>query len=163
MESDKERVRILSAMLDRKLRRVLAYKAGLCAAGFETTTPIGLEDFLCALHVLYRRQARKFFRDSEPLSKMAHELYPRAPKSGLFWRISQKYKIPKEMGCFISLDKLLVGVLWDAARLSAAGGRKKARIADIFSALALRDDITVKLYQERGLLLKGQLGARPGE
>ena len=103
----------------------------------------------------------RFFRDSKPLQAMLEDVCPQGTKRMGWWATMRRCASVKHGMFRAKLDAALVDLIWRAAKISTAAGRKKARIGDFMSALALDDELVRRLYEQRGLLLNGHLGPLP--
>jgi hypothetical protein len=166
----------LLRVLDQKLLAVLVdvMRSSVLPDRPTSLTP---EVFLCVLYTRYPRETEDFFRDPEPLRDLVRRFCPKPIKEpaelspGEFaYLMGQAAKgggvetpavgSGEALGLHIPIESSLMNVLWNAARLSAAAGRK-AGIADFISAFALDDELVARVYKESGLALKDFLGPPP--
>ena len=153
-ESIKDALPVLAYTLGDRLLKVLTQDAPKCASA--SSQPITVEIYLAALYRSFPDETASFFYQTEPLIKMAEELYPTDLKSAALW--SLKNPVNPQSLLRLKIDDQLAGLLLQAAKFSSASGRGRADLADFFGVLSLDDETIVRLHRERNLILKGYIG-----
>jgi hypothetical protein len=125
--------------------------------------PVSPELFLCALYLRHRRRVTKFFRDGAAFGGMVDKLWakdargkPLVPR----WKDVSRNCPSETMTVFSAFfDGELRDLLMRAAAISQAAMRRKTRIPDVMSALAIDGELAGRLDKEYGLRLKSIAGA----
>ncbi|SRR5712691_4251972 len=153
-EAIKEYVPMLANTLGERLLRVLMQDAVKCALA--SKGPITVEIYLASLYRAFPDETASFFYQTEPLMKMAQELYPADLKSSTVWSLRNP-PTPQSL-LALQIEDQLAFLLLRAAQFSSASRRGRADLADFIGVLSLDDETIVRLHRQRNLILKGYFG-----